>query len=90
VKKDGTLYGGSLYQLSNTIDGIMTGGRNVELRRFKGLGEMNADLLRETAMNPETRKIIKVTMDDAKEAGKWFNILLGGSDMGAKKDLFLS
>ena len=46
-------------------------------QRFKGLGEMDAEQLFETTMNPETRKISRVTIKDVEEAEKTFNILMG-------------
>ncbi|QNM93678.1 DNA topoisomerase IV subunit B [Mycoplasma sp. Pen4] len=48
-----------------------------ELQRYKGLGEMNADQLWETTMNPETRTLIKATIDDASLAERRVSVLMG-------------
>jgi DNA gyrase subunit B len=52
-------------------------GKGISLSRFKGLGEMNADQLRETTMDPSTRTLAQVTMDDAATADRIFTMLMG-------------
>jgi DNA gyrase subunit B len=51
--------------------------KKLEVQRFKGLGEMNAEQLWETTMNPETRILKRVTIDDVLEASETFEILMG-------------
>ncbi len=54
------------------------------IQRYKGLGEMNAEELWETTMNPEHRVLKQVTIDDALEADKVFDILMG-TDVASRK-----
>src|SRR3954469_21301828 len=51
--------------------------KGVNVQRFKGLGEMNADQLADTTMNPSTRTLAQVSVDDAAEADRIFSMLMG-------------
>ncbi len=51
--------------------------KNISMQRYKGLGEMNAEQLWETTMNPENRLLLQVAVEEAREADKTFDILMG-------------
>ncbi|MGB1928060.1 MAG: DNA gyrase subunit B [Mariniblastus sp.] len=53
------------------------GEKGMQVTRFKGLGEMNAEELRETTLDPNNRTLIQVKMDNAAEADNMFRILMG-------------
>jgi DNA gyrase subunit B len=55
------------------------GSKGMEIKRFKGLGEMNADELWETTMDPQRRLLLRVTDDEAEESERMFSLLMGSN-----------
>jgi DNA gyrase subunit B len=65
-------------ELQAVLDRLEKAGKGVkEVKRFKGLGEMDADDLWSTTMNPATRTVRRITMDDAERAGDLLELLMG-------------
>ena len=62
-------------------------GKGYQLQRYKGLGEMNAEQLWETTMNPATRNLIQVTVEDAAKADRMITTLMGDKSEGRKEFL---
>lgn len=73
-KKETVRYAWSDEQLQTVIKEM---GKGVELQRYKGLGEMNPDQLWETTMNPETRTLLQIQIEDAAKAERRVSTLMG-------------
>ena len=71
-------------ELAQKIEKI---GKGYQLQRYKGLGEMSAEQLWETTMNPATRNLIQVTVEDAAKAEKMITTLMGDKVEGRKEFL---
>ncbi len=72
-------------ELQEKIDKV---GRGYMIQRYKGLGEMDPSQLWETTMNPETRSLMRVTIEDAAEADRLITVLMGDEVSERKKYIF--
>lgn len=73
-RKDEIIYAWSDEELKDIIENL---NASFNIQRYKGLGEMNYNQLWETTMNPETRTLIQVSIDDFSESDKYISILMG-------------
>ena len=75
-------------QRERLLQEIKTEGQKIEIQRYKGLGEMNADQLWETTMNKENRTLLQVTISDAYEANEIFSTLMG-EDVESRREFIV-
>lgn len=82
LHSDATIHRGdkqqSVKDFSEVVNWLLTEAKRGQvIQRYKGLGEMNPDQLWDTTMNPETRSLLQVTIEDAVSADKMFTTLMG-------------
>ena len=90
AKKNELIYTYSEKEMRTTVASLGKRGKNIKqpLQRYKGLGEMDADQLAETTMDPRHRTLRKVTLRDAEAAERVFELLMG-NDVAPRKDFII-
>ena len=82
--RDDTWYAYSNKEKDDIVNGELA-GKKCSIQRSKGLGENEPDMMSLTTMNPDTRRLIKVTAEDISESAEIFEMLLG-DDLQGRKD----
>lgn len=82
-EKQGSLSDNGILTFIQSI--ILLAKPYMTIQRYKGLGEMNADQLWETAMDPKSRSLLRVSIEDALEADNWFSTLMGDDVSGRRQ-----
>ena len=90
-KKNDLIYTYSETEMRQTVAGLTRRGKTIKqpLQRYKGLGEMDADQLAETTMDPRHRTLRRVTVEAAAEAERIFDLLMG-TDVAPRKEFIIS
>ena len=76
-------------QRDRLLEEMKKEGQKIEIQRYKGLGEMNADQLWETTMNKDNRTLLQVTISDAYEANEIFSTLMG-EDVESRREFIVN